>query len=448
MENTNREKFGSKVGVIAAAAGSAVGLGNIYRFPIVAGNNGGGAFLLIYLLILLFLGVSLIVAEFIIGRRAAKNAVGSFKKLAPKTAWPAVGFAGVVTAFAIITFYSTVSGWTLDYICRSVFDNIRGDNLEAMNANFNALINSSWRPYLCQALFIIMTAVIIILGVQKGIEKGSKIMMPILLVILLILLVRSLTLNGAGEGLTFFLKPDFSKINEKVIIDALGQVFFSLSIGMGTMITYGSYISKKDNLVSSAVSICICDTMVAFIAGMIIFPAAMAFGITPTAGPGLVFNTLPMLFGQMHGGYFFCLIFFVLLAIASITSLISLFEVVVAYLVEEHHFRRRNATLLTLTVSIVLGIFVTMSLNEHSTLKICGETLFDFLDMITANYFMTIGGLLVVLFVGWKMKKADTIDELSSGGTIRSLFNDLVYFVIKYVAPIAIIIIFVKKILD
>lgn len=447
MENTNREKFGSKVGVIAAAAGSAVGLGNIYRFPIVAGNNGGGAFLLIYLLILLFLGVSLIVAEFIIGRRAAKNAVGSFKKLAPKTAWPAVGFAGVVTAFAIITFYSTVSGWTLDYICRSVFDNIRGDNLEAMNANFNALINSSWRPYLCQALFIIMTAVIIILGVQKGIEKGSKIMMPILLVILLILLVRSLTLNGAGEGLTFFLKPDFSKINEKVIIDALGQVFFSLSIGMGTMITYGSYISKKDNLVSSAVSICICDTMVAFIAGMIIFPAAMAFGITPTAGPGL-FNTLPMLFGQMHGGYFFCLIFFVLLAIASITSLISLFEVVVAYLVEEHHFRRRNATLLTLTVSIVLGIFVTMSLNEHSTLKICGETLFDFLDMITANYFMTIGGLLVVLFVGWKMKKADTIDELSSGGTIRSLFNDLVYFVIKYVAPIAIIIIFVKKILD
>ncbi len=448
MENTNREKFGSKLGVIAAAAGSAVGLGNIYRFPIVAGENGGGAFLIIYLLILLFLGVSLIVAEFIIGRRAAKNAVGSFKKLAPKTVWPAVGFAVVITAFAIITFYSTVSGWTLDYICRSVFDNIRGDDLEAMDANFDALINSSWRPYICQAVFIIMTAVIIILGVQKGIEKGSKIMMPVLFIILLVLLVKALTLDGAGKGLTFFFKPDFSKVNADVVIDALGQVFFSLSIGMGTMITYGSYISKKDNLISSAVSICICDTMVAFIAGMMIFPAAMAFGITPTAGPGLVFNTLPMLFGQMHGGYFFCLMFFVLLAIASLTSLISVFEVVVVYFVEEHHFRRRNATLLTLIASIVLGVFVTMSLNEHSTLEICGVTLFEFLDEIASNYLLTLGGLLVVLFVGWKMKKPDVLDELSSGGTIRGRLNGLVYFIIKYVAPIAIVIIFVKNILE
>ncbi len=448
MENVNREKFSSKLGVIAAVAGSAVGLGNIYRFPIVAGENGGGAFLLIYLLILLFLGVSLLIAEFVIGRRAAKNAVGSFKKLAPKTAWPAVGFAGVITAFVIITFYSTVSGWTLDYLCRSVFDQIRGDDLEAMDANFDRLINSSWRPYFFQVLFLIITAVVIVLGVQKGIEKCSKIMMPILFIILLVLLVKALTLDGAEKGLTFFLKPDFSKINANVVISALGQVFFSLSIGNGMMITYGSYISKKDNLISSAVSVCFCDTMVAFIAGMMIFPAAMAFGITPTAGPGLIFNTLPMLFGQMHGGYIFCLIFFVLLAIASLTSLIALLEVVVVYFVEEHHFRRRNATLLTLIVLIVFGIIVTMSLNEHSTLDICGVTLFEFLDKIASNYLMTIGGLFVVLFAGWKMKKPDFFDELSSGGTIRGRLNGLVYFIIKYVAPIAIIIIFVKNILE
>ena len=448
MENVNREKFSSKLGVIAAVAGSAVGLGNIYRFPIVAGENGGGAFLLIYLLILLFLGVSLLIAEFVIGRRAAKNAVGSFKKLAPKTAWPAVGFAGVITAFVIITFYSTVSGWTLDYLCRSVFDQIRGDDLEAMDANFDRLINSSWRPYFFQVLFLIITAVVIVLGVQKGIEKCSKIMMPILFIILLVLLVKALTLDGAEKGLTFFLKPDFSKINANVVISALGQVFFSLSIGNGMMITYGSYISKKDNLISSAVSVCFCDTMVAFIAGMMIFPAAMAFGITPTAGPGLIFNTLPMLFGQMHGGYIFCLIFFVLLAIASLTSLIALLEVVVVYFVEEHHFRRRNATLLTLIVLIVFGIIVTMSLNEHSTLDICGVTLFEFLDKIASNYLMTIGGLFVVLFAGWKMKKPDFFDELSSGGTIRGRLNGLIYFIIKYVAPIAIIIIFVKNILE
>lgn len=450
MAEKKRETFGSKLGFIMATAGSALGLGNIYRFPCEAGANGGAAFLVVYLALALLIGTPLMISELVIGRSARSNPVGAFRKLGEKagamqSAWPVVGYLGVLCSFLILAFYTTVAGWTLGYLGKSVAGHFSGQDLASIQQQFADFTSHPWLPIVCQLAFLVLTAVVVMRGVKGGIERWSKILMPMLLVIMVVLCVKSLTLSGARQGLEFFFKPDFSKITGRVVLSALGQSFFSLSIGMGALITYGSYLGRKDNMVSSAVSVTLADTLVALLAGIIIFPAAFSFGIQPEAGASLAFTTLPMVFQQMTGGYFFCLMFFLLLVIATLTSTISLLEVIVATLTEELRLSRTKASLLGAAATAVIGLLATLSFRAGSPLHIGAKTVFDLLDSVTALYMMPIGGLLIVLFVGWRMKRADVMDELTSFHTLRPGIRKGIYFIIRYLAPVAIAVIFVSQ---
>ena len=443
----SRDGFGSKLGIIAAAAGSAVGLGNIYRFPCELGNNGGGAFLLVYLLIVLCLGVPVMLSEFIIGRRAQKNPIGAFRLLKPRSGWPVIGYMGVLCAFVIMAFYSTVAGWTLEYIVKSVGDQFRGKDLAVIEKEFADFHDMGWKNVMWQGVFIFLTGFVVFKGVADGIEKYAKILMPLLVVILLVLGVRAITLPGASDGLTFLFKPDFSKITGSVLISALGQAFFSLSMGMGVLITYGSYIKKDDNLTTTAISVTLADTLIAVLAGVVIFPAAFSFGVQPTAGMGLVFSTLPMIFNQMAGGYFFCIIFFVLLAVAALTSTISLLEVIVAYFVEELHISRRWATVFASLGCMALGVFASLSLKGDTSLTIGGLSFFDGLDFVSAKILLPIGAFFIVVFVGWILGKKVFNEEITNDGKLKLSVKGVIYFIIKYLAPIAIAVIFVTGLL-
>ena len=440
----SRDGFGSKLGIIAAAAGSAVGLGNIYRFPCELGNNGGGAFLLVYLLIVLCLGVPVMLSEFIIGRRAQKNPIGAFKVLRPRSGWPIIGYMGVLCAFIIMAFYSTVAGWTLEYIVKAVGNQFQGKELSVIEQEFADFHEMGWKNVMWQAVFIFLTGFVVFKGVADGIEKYAKILMPVLVVILVVLGIRAVTLPGAKEGLTFLFKPDFSKITGSVLISALGQAFFSLSMGMGVLITYGSYIKKDDNLTTTALSVTLSDTLIAVLAGVVIFPAAFSFGVQPTAGMGLVFNTLPMIFNQMAGGYFFCIIFFVLLAVAALTSTISLLEVIVAYFVEELHITRRWATVIASLGCMALGVFASLSLKSDTGFTIAGLSFFDSLDFISAKVLLPIGALFIVIFVGWIMGKKTFNEEITNDGKLKLSVKSVIFFIIRYLAPLAIAVIFIK----
>ena len=449
MAEHKRENFSSKLGIILATAGSALGLGNIYRFPIEAGNNGGGAFLIVYLAIALLIGTPLMISEFIIGRRAKSNPVGAFRKLQGKCGvWPLVGWLGILCAFLILAFYTTVAGWTLGYLGKSIANHFAGQDLGQIQQQFDAFVTHPWLPIVCQLAFLALTAIVVVRGVKDGIERWSKILMPLLLVIMIILCIKSLTLPGATDGLRFLFLPDFSKITGSVLLSALGQSFFSLSIGMGALITYGSYIARTDNMVSSAVSVVFADTLVAVLAGIVIFPAALSFGIPTQAGSSLAFTTLPMIFQQMTGGYFFCLIFFLLLVIATLTSTISLLEVIVAALTEEFNLTRPKAAWLGAAGTAVIGIIATLSFRSGSPLHIGGTSAFDLLDLATSHYIMPIGGLLIVLFVGWKLKKSDALDELTNGGTLKAGLRKAILFLIRYLCPVAIAIIFVSQLIS
>ena len=445
---TQRENFGSKLGIILATAGSALGLGNIYRFPCEAGANGGGAFLIVYLLIALLIGAPLMISEFIIGRRSRRSPIGAFRILSGKrNAWPVVGFLGVGCAFLILAFYTTVAGWTLGYLGKSIAGHFSGQDLGQIQQQFASFTNHPWWPVVCQLLFLALTAFVVARGVKDGIERWSKILMPLLLVIMVILCANSLTLSGAKNGLRFFFNPDFSQINGRVLVSAMGQAFFSLSIGMGALITYGSYIGKNDNMVTSAAGVVLADTLVAVLAGVIIFPAAFSFGIQPEAGASLAFTTLPMVFQQMTGGYFFCLIFFLLLVIATLTSTISLLEVIVAAFTEETKISRPLAAVIGALGTAVIGVIATLSFRDGSPIHIGGRSVFDLLDHVTASYFMPIGGLLIVLFVGWKLKKSEALDELTNGGTLKSGLCRAILFIIRYLCPVAIAVIFISQLL-
>lgn len=447
-ENKKRDGFGSKLGIIAAAAGSAVGLGNICRFPCELGENGGAAFLLVYLAVVIFLGIPVMLSELVIGRRSQSNAVGAFKKLAPKSKWPIIGYLGVLCSLLIFASYSVVAGWTLEYIFKAATNSFKGETLAVMEHDFKTFHNTGWLNVLLQVIFIFLTGFIVFKGVQNGIEKYSKILMPLLLVILVILAIRSITLPGAKEGLTFLFHPDFSKITGETLIDAMGQGFFSLSLGMGALITYGSYVNKDDNLTSTAFSVMISDTLVAVLAGLVIFPAAFTFGVKPEAGMDLVFSTLPMLFNQMAGGYWFCLIFFILLAIAGLTSTIAMLEVIVAYLSEELHLSRKWATVIASAATILIGVFASLSLMEHTPFKIDGFAFNDLLDFLTANIMLPVGGLLTVIFLGWRLGKADFFDEMTNGGERKSSLKQVIFFIIRYLAPLAVAVILIAGLIN
>ena len=436
----NRDSFSSKFGVIAAAAGSAVGLGNIWRFPLVTTQNGGGAFLLLYIGFIIVIGIPVMLSEFTIGRRAQLNAMGSFKKLAPKTPWFLVGSLGIVTAFAILAFYSSVAGWTLEYLLEALTGKLV--HIEDTSKNFAEFSADPVRPVIWQLVIMAITGGVVYAGIQKGIEKFTKILMPLLVILIGFVVVRSVTLPGAGEGVKYLFFPDWSAVNFKTVLMALGQAAFSLSIGMGTLITYGSYIQKDNRLLSTASTVALTDTMIALMASLMVIPAIFAFSAgnvdQMSPGPGLVFEVLPNVFKAMPGGVIFAAIFFFLLAVAALTSTISVLEVVVAYLKEEMNLSRGKATLIASLSITVLGILATLSFGVLGGFHIFGMTIFDLLNFASANIMLTFGALFIVIFVGWKLGKTNFMDELSNKGELKSGLFKVVFFIIRYIAPVAI----------
>jgi len=468
MENLNpkRDGFTSKFGIIAAAAGSAIGLGNIWKFPYIVGINGGAAFILIYLVCIALIGAPIMLSEFLIGRRAQKNAVGSFKKLAPNTPWFLTGWMGLGAAFMILSFYGVVAGWTFFYVVKMIFGAFKDMSPDAIGGMFGNFISGTndagtfgewWHPIMYQVGFMILTAGVILGGVKNGIEKYSKILMPMLLVIIIILDIKAISLKGSSAGVEFLFKPEWSALKLSSVLDALGHAFFSLSLGMGTMITYGSYIGKKENLGVTSIQVTIADTLIALLAGLAIFPAVFAFGIEPGVGPGLVFVTLPNVFNAMGGiGQLFGLMFFVLLAVAALTSSISILEVVVAYLSEEMNLDRKKATIISTIIITLMGILCSLSLGPFTqTFPILELSeaegfarfftqygFFDALDKISANFLLPIGGLMISLFVGWKMKDEDIKEELSNNGVLKIGYFVVFDFLCRFVAPLGIVFVF------
>jgi|SRR5690554_540222 len=396
-----KEQWGSRLGFIFAAIGSAVGLGNIWRFPTVVGQNGGGAFVLVYLGMVFVVGIPVMLVEIALGRATQRNVVGVFKKLRPGTPWVRVGVLGVAAGFIILSFYSVIAGWSLAYI----FKFLQGDFLHLSPSEiaqtFGDLVASPVTPILWQGLFLALTMGIVILGVARGIERWSKVLMPMLFMLLLILIARSLTLDGAREGVYWLLRPDFASINFDTVLTALGQVFFSLSLGMGAMITYGSYLSRREDIPKSAITIALADMAVAILAGLIIIPAVFAFGLDPESGPPLIYITLPAVFQNIPLGSFFGVLFFVLLSTAALTSAISLLEVVVAYWVGELKWSRTGATLLAGLGAFVLGIPSSLSNGVLADYTVAGFPFLDLMDALTANILLPLGGLLLVVFAGW-----------------------------------------------
>lgn len=450
MTKNERANFGSKLGVILASAGSAVGLGNIWRFPYETGNHGGAAFILIYMGCVILLGLPIMISEFLIGRRSKANTAGAYRKLAPGTHWHWVGRMGVLAGFLILSYYSVIAGWTLEYIVQAATDSFSAKSSADFIASFQQFTGDSWRPALWMAVFLLATHFIIAKGVEKGIEKSSKIMMPALFIIILILVGCSISLPGAGSGIEFLLKPDFGKVTGTTFLSAMGQAFFSLSLGMGCLCTYASYFSKETNLTKTALSVGAIDTFIAVLAGFIIFPASFSVGIQPDAGPSLVFITLPNVFQQAFGdlpviAYLFSVMFYLLLAMAALTSTISLHEVVTAYLHEEFKFTRGKAARLVTGGCIVIGALCSLSLGVLKDIRVFGLTLFDLFDFVTAKLMLPIGGLLISVFAGWYLDKRIVKSEITNDGSLRMPIYGLLIFLLKYVAPIAISLIFIHE---
>lgn len=449
MAEGSRSQFGSRLGMILATAGGAVGLGNVWRFSYMTGQNGGAVFILIYIASMLLLGIPCMISEFIIGRHAASNTARAYAKLANGTAWKWVGFLGVLTGFLITGYYAVVSGWCFQYIFATCAGHLHGSPayISQYFADFEA---SPWKPIVWLAVIFLITHVVIIRGVRDGIEKVSKVMMPVLFVLLLIIVVAACMLPGAEKGLEFLFKPDFSKLNKDVFLGALGQSFYSLSIAMGCICTYASYYSRQTKLVNSAFQISFIDLMVAILAGMMIFPAAFSVGINPDSGPSLIFITLPNVFEQAFGsgstvGFIISLAFYLLLSMAALTSLISLHEVSTAFFQEELHISRNKAAAIVSISCGVIGAFCSLSLGEMDYLRIAGKSLFDVFDFVTGQIFLPIGGLLTCLFIGWYVPKKLVKDEFTNWGTLQGKMFGVYYFLIRYVSPTAILLVFLHQ---
>lgn len=412
MKAENRGSFSSKIGVILATVGTAVGLGNVWRFPYVVGENGGGAFLVIYILSLILLGIPGVMAEFIIGRNSHANAVDSFKKLAPKTKWHWIGYSGVLAGFLIMGYYAVVVGWTLEYLVQSCMGTLSGMTTEQYGEMFNQFASDPILPLVWTLIAMLVSTFVVARGVSGGIEKASNILMPIFFLIILIMVVNSFFLPASKEGMLFLFKPDFSQLTPVSVLIAIGQTFFSLSLGMGCLITYSSYFKKDVKLAKTAAQVVSIDSLVAILSAMIIFPAVFSFGMAPEQGPSLVFKVLPNVFQQMPIGWLWSILFYALLFIASITSLISLHEVVTAYLFENTSLSRKKAALLVTTLVIVLAVFASLSFGILSDVKIFGKTFFDLLDFFTASILLPAGGFFISIFVGWFLDKRIIATEL------------------------------------
>ena len=439
-----RDSFGSRFGAIVAMAGSAVGLGNLWRFPYLVGENGGAAFIIVYILLSFLICLPIFISEFVIGRRSQKNAYAAFRDLSGGSEWRWIGLFTVIVPLIVLSYYSVIGGWSVEYLLKSLSFSFSDASRITMNTMFTDFVSSTWAPLATHTVFLLFTTLIVIVGIKDGIEKFSKVMMPLLFIIVVAIAIYSLMLPGASAGVDYLFRPDFSKIDAKACASALGQAFFSLSLGFGTIMTYASYVSKGDNIMTQSAATAISDLMFALIAGVAIMPAVFAFGIDPQAGPGLVFETLPYIFGQMPAGGLIAILFFAALLVAALTSSISMLEVAVAYLVEEKKFSRVWACITLFVICWIVGALCSLSFGPLSHIRINGGNLFDFFDSLSSNVLMTLGSLFTVLFVGWRLKRTDIYDEFTNGGTLSTnarIFGVL-WFLIRYICPLAIISIF------
>ena len=450
MSKLERASFGSKIGVILATAGSAVGLGNIWRFPYMAGENGGAVFIIIYIFCVFLLGIPCMISEFIIGRHGQSNTARAFSKISGGSAWDLIGYMGVLTGFLISSYYAVVSGWCLEYVWASLLGKLQG-NPAFISSYFESFSQDPVKPVFWTFLILLATYLIIENGVRDGIERASKLMMPILFILLLVIVVASCMLPNADKGIEFLLKPDISKANGDVFLAALGQSFYSLSIAMGCICTYASYFSKQTNLPGSAIQIGIIDFLVALLAGFVIFPAAFSVGGSPDSGPSLLFITLPNVFQQAFGiipglGYIIAVLFYLLLSMAALTSLMSLHEVSTAFLEEEMGTTRKSAALIVTICCMFLGIFCSLSLGAVGRYNIFGMPLFNLFDFVTGQLFLPIVGFLTCILIGWFVPHKIVRDEFTNKGTLDNgvLFH-IYLFLVKYVCPICIMFIFLHQ---
>lgn len=444
MTQHNRDGFTSTFGVLVATLGSAVGLGNIWKFPYLTGANGGAGFLLVYLIATLLIGLPVMIAETTLGRAARANAVTTFERLAPpnQRGWKAMGWMGFAAAFLIMAFYSEVAGWVFAYIFKAISGQILTTDPKIAGAAFGALVSNPVSSLIWQWIVLAITGGIIVFGVSRGIEAVTRKLMPLLFCLLLILGIRSLTLPGALEGIKFLFTPDFAKITPAVILTALGLAFFKLSIGMGTMVTYGSYFRDNQNIPVTAGRVMLADLTVSMLAGIAIFPAVFAFGFAPAAGPSLVFMTIPAVFASMPGGTLFMTLFFILTAVASIGAILSLLEVPIAILCERFKLGRKRATAITIMLIALLGAPAALSQGVGAEWKLFGLNPFDLFDFLSSNILLPLGGILICVFVGWVYGLPQWEKQLSNSGKLQNgWLVQVVFFLIRYVTPFSIAIV-------
>lgn len=444
-----RVNFGSKLGMILATAGSAVGLGNVWRFPYMTGQNGGAAFLLIYIACVVVLGIPCMMSEFIIGRHGAANTGRAYGKMGAGNMWRLVGCMSVLTGFLITGYYAVVSGWCLQYVFSSAFGEL-GNTPTQIAENFKAFSSSPIKPIFWTVAILAITHFVIIHGVRSGIERASKALMPTLFVLLLIVVAGSCMLPGAEKGVEFLLRPDFSKMNSRMFLAAMGQSFYSLSIAMGCICTFASYFSRQSHLMKSAVNIVVIDSLVAILAGLMIFPAAFSVGVNPDSGPSLIFITLPNVFQEAFTsmpivGTIIATGFYILLSLAALTSLISLHEVSTAFFYEElHTTRKRAATIVTVSCCII-GAFCSLSIGGREWLAIGGKPLFDIFDFVTGQIFLPVTGFMTCVFLGWVVPRKTVRDEFTNWGTLRGTLFGTFMILIRYVCPLCILAIFLNQ---
>lgn len=443
QKTTQRGSFATRLGAIAAAVGSAVGLGNIWRFPYEAGTHGGGAFLIIYLAFSMLIGVPLLCAEFSIGRSCRANVVDSFVKVSGKKAWGAIGFISIVAAVLVLSFYSVVAGWTIEYTFLSVTQGFESTDTGTLHEMFDTFLGSPWKQLCCTWLFLLFNYLALVRG-ASGIEKLSNVLMPILFLILIVFCVNSLLLPGAAEGLKFLFAPDFDSITPGVVLNAMGQSFFSLSIGLGCMLTYGSYFKSDANIPRTAFTIASLDSLVAILAGVIIFPAVFSFGMTPQAGPTLVFETVPAIFGAMPGGVIFAPLFFILLFIAALTSTISIAETCISFFTDRFHWSRHSATLTIILVTMALSGLCALSFGPMKDFTICSQTIFNLFDSTSSNLLLPVGALLTAIFAGWVFSRKTFDQQISTPGTKSWKYFPAMHFLIRYIIPVCLFIVLVS----
>ena len=444
-----RGNFGSKLGIILATAGSAVGLGNIWRFPYMTGQNGGAAFILIYLVCIILLGLPGMLSEFIIGRHSASNAARAYTNLGKHKAWGALGLMGIITSMIIFGFYSVVAGWCLQYLYASIIGGVHGDP-EYVKSYFQTFASDPIRPVLWALGFILLTHMVVVRGVRNGIEKASKILMPLLFILLVIIVIASCSLPGAMKGVEFLLKSDFSKVDENVLLEALGQAFFSLSMGTACLCTYASYFNRQTNLLKSATQIVTIDTLIAVLAGLMIFPAAFSVGVQPDSGPSLIFITLPNVFNEAFAsmpvvGYVISVLFYALLVLAALTSTISMHEIGTAFFYEEMHISRRGGAWIETVACCVIGIFCALSCGAVPELTFFGKSFLNCCDNFTAQWLMPMASFFTCIFVGWYIPKKVVHDEFTNWSTLRGRFFGVYLFMVRFVCPLCILIIFLHQ---